>query len=133
VCAHAVRVAVQKIEGVESVDVSLKRAVADIRLRPGNHVSLEQLGQLVKSNGFTPKEAMVTAVGTLLERSGKPALELGPNVVLLISSDRSEPGAYKQLTDMLGSRKQASLEIVGVVESKTDSPASVAVRSVRAR
>lgn len=80
------------------------------------------------------KEARVTVVGKLIEREGKPALELGPNTVLLITADPSEPGTYKQVTEMLGSPKQGVLEIVGMMESRTNAPDHVAVRSlVRSR
>ena len=54
----------QKVDGVESVELSLERAEADIRLRPDNRSSLDRFRQIVKANGFEPKEATVTAVGT---------------------------------------------------------------------
>lgn len=126
------RVAVLKIDGVESVDVSLTRAVADIRLRPGNKISLEQLRKLVKANGFTPREASVTAIGKPIERGGKPALELGPDSVLLIAADPVEPAVYKQIVGLLGTPTQA-LEIVGTVESKADAPDTVVAKSFRQR
>ena len=37
-CAHVVNVATTKIEGVASVDVSLNRALATVKLKPGNSV-----------------------------------------------------------------------------------------------
>ena len=70
ICAHGVRVAVQKIDGVESVELSLERAQADIRLRKDNVVSLDRFRQIVKANGFEPKQATVTAVGTVREVGG---------------------------------------------------------------
>jgi copper chaperone CopZ len=63
-----VRVAIRKLPGVESVDVSLERATADIRLRAGNAITLAQLRQIIKNNGFASKEAIVTVIGNLIER-----------------------------------------------------------------
>lgn len=64
-------VSLQKIPGVESVDVSLNQGRASIVLRPGNSVTLEQVTQVVKDKGFTPREAGVVARGELEETNGK--------------------------------------------------------------
>jgi hypothetical protein len=64
-----VRVAVQKLAGVESVNVSLERASAEIQLRPGNSITLEQLRRIIENNGFAAKEATVTVTGKLIERN----------------------------------------------------------------
>jgi copper chaperone CopZ len=53
----------QKLNGVESVEMSLERASATIRLRPGNRVSLPALRQIVKDNGFRATEATSPASG----------------------------------------------------------------------
>lgn len=61
------RVAVRKLDGVESVDVSLERASVTIGLRPGNRITLPQLRQIIRNNGFSAKDATVTAIGTVIE------------------------------------------------------------------
>ena len=52
--------------------MSLERASAVIALRPGNRITLPQLRQIIKNNGFTAKEATVTVAGTVIERGGSP-------------------------------------------------------------
>src|SRR5258706_5034037 len=64
-CAHAVSVAIQKIEGVASVEVTLKRGHAEVQLKPGNRVRIEQLWEAVRKQGLTPKETQVLVRGTL--------------------------------------------------------------------
>jgi hypothetical protein len=128
-----VRVAVQKLEGVEAIDVSLERASADIRLRPGNRVTLPQLRQIVKDNGFTARDATVTGVGTLVERGGKPALEVtGINTVWPLVPDPKQPGAYKEAVSRLASDGSA-VEIVGVLITPTNAnqPDQIMVRMLR--
>ena len=96
------RVAVQKLPGVESVNVSLERASTDIQLRPGNSITLEQLRSIIKNNGFTAKEATVTVVGKLIERGGQLALDVtGTNTVMLIVADPKQPVIFKQVQDRL--------------------------------
>jgi hypothetical protein len=52
---------VERIPGVASVKVSLKDGLATMLLKPGNTVSLERVREAVTKDGFTPKEATVTA------------------------------------------------------------------------
>ena len=125
------RVAVQKLPGVESVDVSLQRASADIDLRPGNSITLERLRRVVKNNGFTTTEATVTVVGTLIERGGQPALDVtGTNTVMLIGADPKQPDAFKQVQDYLRRKRTMALRLTGVAESPADSPTRISVRAV---
>lgn len=67
-------VAIQKIDGVESVSVSLNEGLADIALEPGNSVDPEQIRKVVRDSGFTPKAAEVEVIGRITARSGRPVL-----------------------------------------------------------
>ncbi len=67
-------VAIQKIDGVESVTVSLTEGRAKIRLKPGNTVRLSALRGAIEENGFTPREASVVVVGELKSAGGQRAL-----------------------------------------------------------
>jgi hypothetical protein len=107
--------------------VSLERATADIRLRAGNTVTLAQLRQIIKNNGFTSKEATVTVTGNLIERGGKPAIDVtGTNIVMLIAPDPKQPDAYKRIE---GRTQQPgrTIELQGTVESRLDQPDQILV------
>jgi hypothetical protein len=126
-----VRVAVRKLSGVESVNVSLERASAEIQLRPGNTITLDQLRTIIKNNGFTPKEATVSVVGKLIERSGQPALEVtGTNTVLLIVADPKQPAVFTQVEERLRARPEGVTQLTGVVESRANSPDRLTVHTV---
>ena len=126
------RVAVQKLSGVESVNVSLEKASTDIQLRPRNAVTLEQLRSIVRNNGFTPKEAIVTVAGRLIERGGQPALEVtGASTVMLIIADPKQPAVFKQIQDRVRAKTADVIQITGSAESRPDSPDRIAIRSVR--
>ncbi len=64
-------VSIKKIQGIESVNVSLNRGLASIRLKPGNTVALKQVRKAIEDNAFTPKDAQVVAVGELVPQDGK--------------------------------------------------------------
>ena len=65
-CAFAVRGAIKKIPGVESVDVSLNKGLAAVKLKPGNVATIQQFWETVRRNGFTPKQTKVVVRGSLL-------------------------------------------------------------------
>lgn len=70
-------VALKKLEGVESVKVSLEQGLATIRLKPGNSVRLAEIRRAVKEQGFTPKGAQISAVGDVTSSAGKLWFRVG--------------------------------------------------------
>ncbi len=125
------RVAVRKLPGVESVNVSLERASTDIQLRPGNSITLEQLRRIIKNNGFTAKEATVTVVGKLIERGGQPVLDVtATNTVLLVVADPKQPGVFKQVVERLRAASAGATQLTGVVEPRADAPDRIEVRAM---
>ena len=127
------RVAVQKLEGVESADVSLQFKTADIKLRPGNRVTLPRLRTVIKDSGFTAKEATVTAVGRIIERGGKPALEAtGLGAVLLIVADPTKPAAYDEASKRLAAKQTGLVEIVGLINppATPEQPEQIVIHAI---
>jgi hypothetical protein len=126
-----VRVAVQKLSGVESVNVSLERARTDIQLRPGNTITLDQLRGIIKNNGFTTKEASVIVVGRLIERGGQLGLDVtGTNTVMLVVADPKQPAIFKQVQQRLGANTTGAVRLTGTVESRAGSPDRLTVQGV---
>ncbi len=127
------RVAIRKLPGVESVDVSLERAMTDIRLKPNNTVTMAQVRQIIKSGGFNAKEATVTAAGTLIERAGKPAVNVSIiNTVWLIVPDSTSRPAYDDAARRVASGHSQDVEITGVVHEPKGrgAPEQIAVHSL---
>jgi copper chaperone CopZ len=62
-CARGVSASIQRMPGVKSVDVSLKKGLLEIVLVPGNTVKMSDLRKRIRENGFRPMEATVTAKG----------------------------------------------------------------------
>lgn len=52
----------EKMPGVESATVQLNEGRAVMQLKPGNSLTMAQVRERVRNNGFTPREAAVTAV-----------------------------------------------------------------------
>ena len=75
-CAFAVRGAIKKIPGVESVDVSLNKGLAAVKLKPGNVATIKQFWETVRRNGFTPKQTKVVVRGSLLNSGNTLSLKV---------------------------------------------------------
>ncbi len=62
-CARGVSANIQRMAGVKSVDVNLKKGLLEIVLLPGNTFKMSDLRKRIRENGFRSMEATVTAVG----------------------------------------------------------------------
>jgi len=74
----------QKVDGIETVHVSLNDGLTILDLKPGNAATLAKLRQIIKSSGFVSKEASVLARGSA---SGERAFVVsGTNEQLSLSA-----------------------------------------------
>jgi len=89
----------QKVDGVETIRVSLNDGLTILDLKPGNTVTLATLRQIIKNNGFVSKEAQVVANGTAASADGKPMFEVsGTRERLAASSAPQQSGDAWRLT-----------------------------------
>jgi len=102
-CAHVVNVALKKVPGVESVDVSLNKGLATVKLKRGNTVSVPQLWQLIHNQGYTPKATAVSVVGEIANAQGKTQLRVaGTKDVIFLAPDPKSPGPFNAASKKVG-------------------------------
>jgi len=76
----------QKVPGVETVKVSLKEGLTILDLKPQNTVTLTNLRQVIRNNGFVTKEVELTARGKLETQNGQQTFVVsGTNERLVLS------------------------------------------------
>ena len=101
-CAHVVNVALKKVTGVESVEVSLNKGLATVKLKPENTVSVQQLWQLIHQNGYTPKATTVLVRGSLTQVQEQTQLKVsGTNQLLALSVDQKNIGIKTEINQKL--------------------------------
>lgn len=111
-------VALRKIEGVDSVTVSLDQGRADIELKPGNTVDPEVIRKAVRDNGFTPKTADVKVDGRITERDGRVVLSVtGPEIVYVLVD---HPGAKSRLDELEKPAMGAEVTLTGRLPEKAE-------------
>ena len=124
-CAFAVRGALKKIAGVESVDVSLNKGLAAVKLKPGNAATAEQFWESVKKNGFTPKETHVVVRGDLLSTAGRMQLKVtGTSRVYDLTTDAKASGILDNAKTFSGK----TVTVEGTLTPGKDAAASVPLR-----
>src|SRR5258706_15529231 len=102
-CAFAVRGALKKFQGVESVDVSLNKGLATVKLKPSNSVTPEQFWEVVRKNGYTPKETHVVLRGEVLVKPGKPLLKVaGADRTYELVAHPTSPQALDEVKGLAG-------------------------------
>ena len=74
------RVSLKAVPGVDSVDVSLAKGLAVVKMKSGNTTTLKQLNDAISKNGFTMKDSTATVVGTIT--NGKTLSVSGSNDLL---------------------------------------------------
>lgn len=122
-------VALKRIAGVEDVKVSLNEGRADLKMKPGNRATLDQIRDAIRKNGFTPKGADVVAAGTLVLSERRLALRVsGSDVVYLLWDAPTSPGRVAELANIAASRKTAEVVVEGQVPETV--PESVAPHPV---
>jgi hypothetical protein len=84
-----VRVSLKAVPGVDSVDVSLDKGMAAVKMKPGNAATLKQLNEAITKNGFTMKDSTATIAGTVVMTDGKAALHVSGSDELLQLSPQS--------------------------------------------
>ena len=121
-CAHVVDVALKKVAGVESVEVSLNKGLATVKLKPGNTVSVPQLWELIHKNGYTPKSTAVSVRGVVADVGGQLQLKVsGTKEILALAANPKNPTAYSEAPKKLGQ----TVVIQGVMEPGKDLKAPV--------
>jgi len=98
-----------KLPGVESAEVSLDKASADIRLKEGNRITLPQLRELLKKNGYPTRDAEVEARGRLVDANGKLVFDLlnGATMAVQSTSDAAPLHAGSAIVTVSGVSRAA--------------------------
>jgi copper chaperone CopZ len=108
-----VRVAIAKLEGVDTVIVSLNQGRATIRFKPQNRVTVEAVRAAIRDNGFTPKAAEVRLSGELTDYQGNPAVALpGTHALYVLSPGPAGGSALAALKDL---PRGAAVSVVGEI------------------
>jgi copper chaperone CopZ len=113
-CAHRVEKAIQRVAGVQKVQVHMQPVYAEVTPRAGAWLEPDRLRDAIKNAGFKPGEVRCTVTGQLTEWHGQPALSLaGSERPLVLQAASDAPQAMEQARRLLGEGKKAEVEVEG--------------------
>jgi copper chaperone CopZ len=129
-CARGVEASIKRLEGVQSVRISLNDGTAEIRLASENRQTLDQIRQRISDNGFTAKNAEVKLRGVIREKEGKLVIETKSGEVYVLQSPAE---AKNTLEELKKTKAGTSITVAGVITETRKSPSqpwNVQVRQV---
>jgi|SRR6185437_1562407 len=116
-CAHIVDVALKKVPGVETVNVSLNQGLATVKLKPGNTLSVPRFWELLHEKGYTPKATAISVRGEVSGTPGRLQLKVsGTNDILNLVPDPKNPAGFNEAAGKFGQ----SVVIQGVMTPGKD-------------
>ena len=96
------RVSLMSVNGVASVEVSLEKGLAAVKLKPGNTVMLKQLQEAITKNGFMMKQAHLIAAGKVIQADGGTRFQISGSNETLTLLPESAAGHAPSPTDAMG-------------------------------
>jgi hypothetical protein len=91
-----------KLPGVESADVSLDKASADIRLKAENQITMTQLRAVLKKNGYPTRVAQIELRGRIVDRGGSRFIDLLNGSTMEIDPRAASAKAGDQIVQITG-------------------------------
>ena len=83
-CAYGVEQGLKGLSGVEDVTVSLNDGYAEVLLSENSEATLADIRQVIRQNGFSPKDADVRVSGTVVQSNeGQLLLRTGVETFVL--------------------------------------------------
>lgn len=109
-----------KLPGVESAEVSLKRASADIRLKPDNTITMAELRKVLKENGYPTRDAQIEARGRIVASAGGMAVDLLNGTSMQVEGN-----------DAAATPSEALVEISATSRAHPNAPDGLMLKSVK--
>ncbi|WP_339840210.1 heavy metal-associated domain-containing protein [uncultured Maribacter sp.] len=110
-CAYGLERGLKKMDGLKNVRVSLNDGKAYIELSENNSLSLGQIQEEVKNNGFSAKKAEVVVEGKLFNENGNFYLKTDTETYSIVND--SSNGISLKL-------KTGAVKLSGIVEDEED-------------
>lgn len=117
-CNGAMLKALKTLEGVESIELLPEKGTAEIRLKADNKITLREVRGIVKSTGYTPGDAEITARGRITGAGAAAALDLLNGATLPIVEGATDAGG-------------ATVEIAGVSKVNERNEERLTITSIK--
>ncbi len=116
-CAYGLRKGLKKIEGVRDATVYVDAGRAELQVKPGAPVALEEIAPTVKKAGYTVREIKVEVTGRLADWNDRPALAIDETGEKFLLNGNDQ---VKRLREAAGAKvANARVTVIATVEHAT--------------
>ncbi len=126
-CARGVEASIKRLDGVQSVTISLNNGTAEIRLTPHNRQTLGDIRQRISDNGFTAKGAQVKLSGVVREKEGKLVIETESGEVYALQQSAEAKNLLEQIRKAKAGKPITVAGVIAEAKSSPDAPWNVQV------
>jgi copper chaperone CopZ len=117
-CNGAMNTAIKKLDGVESIELLPEKGTAEIRLKADNKITLREVRRIIKSTGYTPGDANITARGRIVISGAQPTFDL-------------INGSTLQIVDRPKDAGDGLVEITGVSKADDKNEEHLTIKSIK--
>ncbi|MDX1760528.1 heavy metal-associated domain-containing protein [Salinimicrobium sp. 3283s] len=110
-CAYGLERGLKKMDGIEKVRVSLNDGKAYLDLTANNNLSLKQIQEEVKVNGFSAKNAEIVLEGQLVKENNTLKIRVNNEEYYLTSNTEQS---------LINSLQPAKVKVRGIVQDEGD-------------
>ncbi len=110
-CAYGLERGLKKMDGLESVRVSLNDGKAYLTLAATNELTLQKIQEEVKNNGFSARNAEITLKGELLSEGNEWRIKVNGET-FIVSDDTP--------SDILSKLNPGNIQLKGLVKDEED-------------
>lgn len=110
-CAYGLERGLKKMDGIEKVQVSLNEGKAYLDLTANNNLSLKQIQEEVKVNGFSAKNAEVVLEGQLIKEDNALKIKVKNEEYYLTSNTGQS---------VINSLQPGTVKVRGIVQDEED-------------
>src|SRR4029453_6903429 len=107
----------QKVPGVSAVRVSLNEGLTVVDFKEENSVTLAQLRQVIRNNGFVTREAQIVARGLVTASGNQMSFEVSRSVErITLAPSKTLPRQYEDLRERASAGQRVDAIISGTVK-----------------
>jgi hypothetical protein len=122
----------QKVAGVSAVRVSLNEGLTVLDFKPQNTVTLLNLRQVIRNNGFVTREAHVVARGLVTAAGNVLTLEVsGSRETIALAPSKTLPSQFEDLRERVRGGQPVDVVITGTVQLSEPKRLRMTVESSR--
>ena len=115
-CAYGLQKGLKKVEGVQEVKIFVDAGRAELKVKPGAAVGIEEIESAVKKAGYTPRAITVEATGNVVDWNGRPVLAVSPGDIKFLLEENE---SLRRLQEVLGEQeKDRMVAVSGQIKSE---------------